>query len=435
MDLIKRITAVAALSCAAAAISPVGLRRLRLGLAGLSTFVSVWLGLAGAALGQSVTFRSTGAEQTFTVPAGVSSVDIVAVGARGGSAGASFGPGGFGGIAAAVLPVSPGQALYVEVGGNGGSGRGSAVNGAGGFNGGGRGGAGGGGGGGASDVRTSPATAADSLASRVIVAGGGGGGADSSGGGNAGAPGPGPAGGGAGSQNSGGAGGPPGGMLTSGGSPGGPGGGGNGGTGSGVFPVPAGGGGGGGLYGGGGGSSGDCLGYGQGNYCTPYDGGNGGGGSSGFAPAATSTSIRTDSSGVPSVTITYLVSATAIKASLYSQLAPAGKLGTIAEILKHGGYAAEFNTLTAGNTTISWYEVPKGAHIARPKAVLVATGTQTVTGPGSTSLTIRLIRPGRKLLKHAKQLELKRLKLTAKGTFIPAGGTSISVERKFELRG
>src|SRR5271165_7053764 len=96
------------------------------------------------------TFGFTGAEQTFTVPTGVGSVHVVAIGGSGGASSAA------GGAAAQVtgdLSVMPGETLYVEVGGDGQS---SAAGGGGGFNGGAPGSAGGGG---ASDVRTSSMSA------------------------------------------------------------------------------------------------------------------------------------------------------------------------------------------------------------------------------------------------------------------------------------
>jgi hypothetical protein len=110
-------------------------------------------------------FTATGTEQAFTVPAGVTSVHIVAVGAKGGGA-----LGGVGGTATADLAVTPGQTLYVEVGGIGQFGPA-------GFNGGGSGGGfpSGGSGGGASDVRTVARATAGSSTSRLLVAGGGGG--------------------------------------------------------------------------------------------------------------------------------------------------------------------------------------------------------------------------------------------------------------------
>ena len=120
-------------------------------------------------------FSFTGGEQTYTVPANVTMVQVEAIGG-GGQAGA-IQPGPGGGFDLSVgLPVTAGQTLYAEVGAPGGSGS---------FGGGGAGGAGagnGGAGGGASDLRacsitaTSCSGAANSAASRLVVAGGGGGG-------------------------------------------------------------------------------------------------------------------------------------------------------------------------------------------------------------------------------------------------------------------
>jgi hypothetical protein len=110
------------------------------------------------------TFYYTGTEQTFTVPAGVRRVTVVA---RGG-AGAGIRHAGRGGRVYAEIPVRPGEHLYVFVGGAG-----SSENG--GWNGGGAGAHGdyasGFGGGGASDVRQD----GSGLANRILVAGGGGG--------------------------------------------------------------------------------------------------------------------------------------------------------------------------------------------------------------------------------------------------------------------
>ncbi|WP_283254023.1 glycine-rich protein [Rhodococcus sp. USK13] len=121
------------------------------------------------------TFTFTGGAQSFTVPEGITSLDVTATGARGGNAASVLG--GFGAVASRSLPVTPGDALYVLVGGNGGDGTGAA-----GFNGGGASGTGAGGGGGASDVRIGTGELAD----RQIVASGGGGAGDTyiGGGGN-----------------------------------------------------------------------------------------------------------------------------------------------------------------------------------------------------------------------------------------------------------
>ena len=257
------------------------------------------------------TFSPTGSEDTFEVPDGVSSVQVVATGAPG-AVGFTGGSAGRGARVSGDLTVDPGQTLYVNVGG--------APTGVapgadcyplslciGGFNGGGGAGRYGGGGGGASDVREIPRAEAGSLASRLIVAGGGGGSAfgfDSEdcpwvlggSGGDAGSDGgdgptcrtvPGGTGGKAGGANAGGAGGSPDGGSGSLGL------GGNGGG-------QDGGGGGGGLFGGGGG----------GNFNTAFvdpdpvfaSGGGGGGGSSLDPDGGPTPTIAT---GGPSVTISY----------------------------------------------------------------------------------------------------------------------------------
>lgn len=278
---------------------------------------------AGEAQADVATFTHTGAEQSFTVPAGVTEVGIVAVGGKGG------GPnGGFGAVASAAAPVQPGQKLYVEVGGNGavaGTTLGPAA-----FNGGGEGGnTGGGGGGGASDVRTvraGPPSPSASLFSRIVTAGGGGGGGGLSGGagGNAGQPGQ------AGTQTAGtcdalaeggsagntmdlntpgGAGPSAMGILGQGGWPGIVANGGRGGAtavGPSTQAAGGGGGGGGGAWAGGGGGSGLNAVFPDTDFvigsCTA---GGGGGGASQFAATTSHRWLAIDTTGVPSVSIFY----------------------------------------------------------------------------------------------------------------------------------
>ena len=153
----------------------------------------------------SSTFAYTGSVQTYTVPAGVTSLQVEARGAQGGANtggggnqyGLEYGPqaGGAGARVQALLAVTPGQVLYLYVGGAGSPARNdSGQNGSGGFNGGGNGGfisyasppRGGGGGGGASDIRTSASGSA--FTARLLVAGGGGGGGGQGDGGAGGAP-------------------------------------------------------------------------------------------------------------------------------------------------------------------------------------------------------------------------------------------------------
>lgn len=104
-----------------------------------------------------------GTVQTWVVPAGVTQVTVTAQGAQGGG-----GLGGLGGQARSKLTVTPGETLWLYVGGDGGVLQTDNPPGPGGFNGGGYGYFGSGGG--ASDVRHG----ADDLDHRVLVAGGGG---------------------------------------------------------------------------------------------------------------------------------------------------------------------------------------------------------------------------------------------------------------------
>ncbi len=239
------------------------------------------------------TFHLTRSKQVFTVPAHVSEIAVDVLGAAGGGPY----PSPRGGRVSAVIPVRPGEELFIYVGGAGLQG---------GFNGGGIGGEGSSDclycpgfiGGGASDIRRN----GNSLRDRIIVAGGGGGDGASditSGGANGGDGGTitgesgfmesyGAGGGGGGSQRRGGHRGRPGcgesecggrgrsGLVGEGGA--------GGSWPSGYYGGAGGGGGGGGYYGGGGGG-GDGGGASSGNRAAA--GGGGGGGSSYAEPSAT----------------------------------------------------------------------------------------------------------------------------------------------------
>lgn len=144
------------------------------GVAGISgTWVSVF---------PNTTLNYTGASQNYTVPAGVTRLDLDMSGAQGGTT--TGGTGGLGERLQARIVVTPGEVLQVNVGGRGISASpfGGGDSGAG-FNGGGNGhgttsggggppvAAAGGGGGGATDIRRG----GTALANRVAIAAGGGG--------------------------------------------------------------------------------------------------------------------------------------------------------------------------------------------------------------------------------------------------------------------
>jgi len=244
----------------------------------LFTLTIIYIILINFVLSQSttLTFNYTGNIQTWVVPPCVTSINVVAAGAKGGG-----NLGGNGARITATLNVTPGQIINIYVGGMG-----SCGNNSGGWNGGGTGWASNPtnalynscGGGGASDIRIG----GTALANRIIVAGGGGGKSGGSSpvcGGAAnclnGLPGCNTygIGGGGGTQILGGTGGapwagtPPGGQagtLSQGGN-------------GGFWSTASGGGGGGGYYGGGGGGNDGC--------CTGANGGGGGGGGSSLMPA------------------------------------------------------------------------------------------------------------------------------------------------------
>lgn len=125
------------------------------------------------------TFSYTGSVQTFTVPACVTSITVDVIGAQGGGGnnGSLGNNGGLGGRVQGTVPVTPGDILYIYVGGKGTDAQAGGIPGTSGYNGGGNG-AGiwsqyaGGGGGGGSDVRLNGTT----LNNRIVVGGGGGGG-------------------------------------------------------------------------------------------------------------------------------------------------------------------------------------------------------------------------------------------------------------------
>jgi hypothetical protein len=313
------------------------LRRLAVAAAVFGGGVCYLLSVASGALaactpvsGGSAVFCFTGGEQTYTVPAGVSALEVKAVGGEGGANFSDLAPGGFGAVVSGEVAVSPGETLYVEVGSNG-----AVNNRSGGFGGGGASGSDGGSGGGSSDIRTCSISAgscplgATTLGSRLLVAAGGGGagvdslglsiaaggvggtgGADVEGDGVAGAGGPtetatsqGGGGGGGATLSSGGAAGTGGVGNPSDGSNGRPGGaGGLGSGGAGGSAPGGGGGGGGGYYGGGGGGAGGV------DIAAGFDTGGGGGGGSGSSYVSpfgvTDASIAQDTTGTPQVTIT-----------------------------------------------------------------------------------------------------------------------------------
>ena len=127
-----------------------------------------------------------------------------------------------------------------------------------------------------------------------------------------------------------------------------------------------------------------------------------------------------------------MISPARISAALTGGIVPSGPAAKIAALLKHGGFATRFAALEAGLATISWFQVPPGAKLAKKAKrtpVLVASGRLSFTAPGSRLLKLKLTSAGRRLLKHAM-----RLKLVARGSFTPSGGSAVTATRLFLLK-
>lgn len=119
-----------------------------------------------------------------------------------------------------------------------------------------------------------------------------------------------------------------------------------------------------------------------------------------------------------------------VKAALIKALAVSGQSAKIAQLLKNGGYPASFSAPSAGHLVLSWYLVPKGARLAKAKKpVLVATASLTFHQVSKAKAEIRLTANGRTLLKGAKHV-----KLTAKGSFAPIGGSTTSTSKSITLK-
>jgi hypothetical protein len=119
-----------------------------------------------------------------------------------------------------------------------------------------------------------------------------------------------------------------------------------------------------------------------------------------------------------------------VKAALSSVLKPRGKAAKIGRLLRNGGYSFSFAAPSAGRLVIDWYLVANGTHGAKAKKpVLVASASVVFHNAVKATIKVSLTGKGRKLLKNAK-----RVKLTAKATFTPAGGTPTTTTTTITLK-
>jgi hypothetical protein len=150
-------------------------------------------------------------------------------------------------------------------------------------------------------------------------------------------------------------------------------------------------------------------------------GGNGGGGSTGGGTTGGGTTGggTTGGNGGP-----VSVSASKVRGLLRQVLAVHGKAGTIRGVLNHAGYSFSFVAPSAGRLVIAWYYAPKHG-----RKVLVSKVTLVYHASGKATAKILLTSKGRRLLSGAR-----RVKLTATGTFTPAGHGGITMSRAITLR-
>lgn len=119
-----------------------------------------------------------------------------------------------------------------------------------------------------------------------------------------------------------------------------------------------------------------------------------------------------------------------LRRALLKALRVSGPGANITRLLGRSGYLASFTAPSAGRLELTWYYTPKRAHhAAADRPVLVARASAVLSNSGAAHLKLKLTQPGRRLLAAAKHLTL-----TAKGSFTPAGATTISQSKPVTMR-
>jgi hypothetical protein len=150
------------------------------------------------------------------------------------------------------------------------------------------------------------------------------------------------------------------------------------------------------------------------------------------APATVSINVSAPPSSAPTPPAAPGPSRAQIRTLLHRGLIPhTRRPAEIRVLLKQRGYVVSVAGLVPGNAVIDWYLVPAGAHISQGKSrpVLVASGRLVFRKAGTARVKLKLTAAGRKLLERERWL-----RLTAKGTFTPAGRSAVSTTRGFVLR-
>jgi len=120
-----------------------------------------------------------------------------------------------------------------------------------------------------------------------------------------------------------------------------------------------------------------------------------------------------------------------ILARLLAAITPRGKTAKISAILRAHAFTETLTALVPGTATVSWFAVPKGAHLsgaAKARPVLVAIGGLVFASPGTGKLELVLTSAGKALLRKSK-----RVPLSARSTFVPIHGSGLTVRASFTL--
>jgi beta-galactosidase len=119
-----------------------------------------------------------------------------------------------------------------------------------------------------------------------------------------------------------------------------------------------------------------------------------------------------------------------VRSALGGLLSPHGSAARIAKLLKRGGYTFRFDAPSSGKLVIDWdYAPPRKRHARKPKPVRIAARTVSVKKAGRISVTVKLTKAGRRLLKRAK-----RERLTVRVSFTPIGQSTTTRTRVIELK-
>jgi hypothetical protein len=126
-----------------------------------------------------------------------------------------------------------------------------------------------------------------------------------------------------------------------------------------------------------------------------------------------------------------------IAASLAGQLVPPPSATTLTALLRGGSYHLRFRSISAGVVSIRWYgrpasvDRPTSATIAsatRRRSLLLAQGSVRFASAGRRTVRLQLTPLGRHVLQRGTPV-----RLTALGTFTPAGARPVSARRSFTL--